>query len=271
VQPADAESGRTYEAACHWQNAEGLLQHAEADVLTIMDTCYAAASINKNTRHVTRSFETIAATHAYTRAPGKSSFTRALIDCLTELHGEAIKTGDRPFDTSRLHNRIMDRMRPRQNIPPLYNRNESLNARHICLAPILKSTIEQPRRVERAAGVLHLQVVFTKNRDLNEEETVRLCRALVQGAKDANLNITTLDWANFEPSPLDIGITVAIAVFLKAWIRRWRAKRMSLLDQIRERIRGRSQERQGDGMSPKRPRLSSPMRPQSPPATPGNV
>ena len=240
-------------------------------MLTIMDTCFAATSINKSTKHVTRSYETIAATHEYTRAPGPSSFTRALIDSLAELHGEATKSEDRPFDTSRLHNRIMDRMRPEHNLPPLFNRNESLNARHICLAPILKSAIEQQqRRVERAAGVLKLQVVFSKNRELDKDETTRLCRALVQGAKDANLNITALDWISFEPRPSHIEVTVAIAMLLKAWFRRWRARR-SLQTPVREQSRGRSQEPQGEGRSPKRLRLSSATGPRSPLTPPGNA
>lgn len=146
---------------------------------------------------ITRSFETIAATHVHTRGPGARSFTRALIKSLTDLQQEAVRKEQRPFDTFRLHNSIRRHMRRAHNIPPLFNRNESHNARHICIAPVSKSAPLRHRRSERVAGVLHLQVVFSKNRELNEEGTKLLGRSLADAAKSANPNITALDWVRF--------------------------------------------------------------------------
>ena len=217
----DPEIGENYEPSCHWQNAESLLQHAEADVLTIMDSCYSTASMNKALRHVARSYETIAASHSLTIGPGPNSFTRALIDALAELHGQ------RSFDTVRLHGRIDDIMRRKpeyHSLPRLYNRNESQNARPICIAPITSSVVSKPRRFEPATGVLHLQVVFSECRELNKKETSLLGSSLASAAKHANPNITALDWVMFDPDPLDVRTTLKAAVFLKAWIRRWRRK-----------------------------------------------
>lgn len=183
--------------------------------------------MNKALRHVTRSYETIAASHALARGPGPSSLTRALIIALKELREYIAKTEQRSFDTLRLHGRIDDIMRrayANHKLPRLYNRNESGNARHICLAPITRSVAPKAHRADRATGVLHLQVVFSKNRELSKDETLRLGSSLASAAKQANSSITALDWVMFDSHPLDARSTLKATVYLKAWARRWRSK-----------------------------------------------
>lgn len=111
TQTTKLDEDAQHEPVCRWKSAETHLKEARADVLTIMDSCWASAVINKNNRRVERSFETLAATHEYTRRPGPESFTRALIDSLSDLHPETTKIDQPPFDTSRLHARIDQRMR----------------------------------------------------------------------------------------------------------------------------------------------------------------
>lgn len=215
--------------------------------------------MNKAVKHVTRSFETIAASHDLTRGPGPKSLTRALIIALRKLRDDSGKTEQRPFDTLRLHGKIDDIMRrthPSHKLPRLYNRNESQNSRHICLAPIVRSAAPESRRAERAAGVLHLQVVFSKNRQLSREETMLLGSSLASAAKSANPNITALDWVRFDPRPLDVRSTMTVVIWLKAWIRRWRRKQGKLLcGQTQNLVRKRAQD-DGDVVElSKRPRL----------------
>jgi hypothetical protein len=123
------------------------LQDASADVLTIIDSCYAptigpersgSPALNHahgNHRNASRCFEIIAATRGHRLGSTEPSFTRALIETLIELQDESV----RPFDTSRLHRRVMDHMRPFAKIPPLYDRKNFMNTRHICLAPLPKT------------------------------------------------------------------------------------------------------------------------------------
>jgi hypothetical protein len=256
----ESRAAECYEPSCHWQNAESLLQHADADVLTIMDCCYSTASMNKALRHVTRSYETIAASHALTRGPGPSSLTRALIIALKELRDDIAKTEQRSFDTLRLHGHIDDIMRrayANHKLPRLYNRNESCNARHICLAPITSSVVPKTHRADRATGVLHLQVVFSKNRELSRDETLLLGSSLASAARKANPSITALDWVMFDPHPLDVRTTLQATVYLKAWVRKWRSKQRKLAcGRTRDFARKRDHD-EGDEVNPlKRQRLT---------------
>lgn len=238
-----------------------------------MDSCYASASIHKNGGHVTRSFETLAATHDLTEGPGDHSFTHALIKSLTELASDTAGKEEEhvPFDTSRLHNYIRREMLPHHHIPPIINRFPCLNSTHICLAPLAKSTSLKTKRAEPPAGILHLKVVFSKNRGLNKQETTKLGESLARGVKATSLNIITLDWVRFEPSPLDIRLTITVTVFLKAWIRNWRIKRQSGSNQSQARPRVEDPEQVEDGRPPKRLRPSLPTTAHSPLTPPGHV
>jgi hypothetical protein len=124
------------------------LQRAQADVLNIIDACYAMSSVhrpaiernnqgtsghnderskerendrkhapenaqsiaNEYTRNGTRSFETLAAAYKFTPKLGPSSFTRALIGALLEAHEQGVRAGFQRFDTSRLHSLIAESM-----------------------------------------------------------------------------------------------------------------------------------------------------------------
>lgn len=222
---------------------------------------------------MTRSFETLAATHDLTEAPGDHSFTHALIKSLTELASETAGEEKEhvPFDTSRLHNYIRREMLPDHHIPPILNRFPGLNSTHICLAPLTKSTSLKSKRSEPPAGVLHLKVVFSHNRGLSKQETTKLGETLARGVKATKLNIITLDWVRFEPSPLDIRLTITVTVFLKAWIRNWRIKRQSASNRSRARPRDEDPEEVEEDRPPKRLCSSFPTTAQSPLTPPEHV
>jgi hypothetical protein len=187
------------------------LQDASADVLTIIDSCYAptigpersgSPALNHahgNHRNASRCFEIIAATRGHRLGSTEPSFTRALIETLIELQDESV----RPFDTSRLHRRVMDHMRPFAKIPPLYDRKNFMNTRHICLAPLPKTAPYGPRQVEREASRWHLQIQLAEKSELNKQEITLLAASLAAAVKATDPDITALNWnwANFGSSP----------------------------------------------------------------------
>jgi hypothetical protein len=256
----EGENAPLYEPICSWKSADIHLQHAEADVLTILDSCYASAGINKNARHETRSFEILTAAHELTRRPGKSSFTHALMRSLEELHEETIGPEPRPFDTHRLHHYVSKSMSVDHDVPPLHDRMETLNARHICLAPLVKTPHTTLPRPQLAKGALHLKVVFAKNRELNEKEITKLGTSLAFAAKNANLDIIDLDYVEFDCSPPKIRITVAVTIYLRCWIRRWRLGKESRRDRISNHVHIHEPDQAEEEERPlKRPRFDSPM------------
>ena len=227
--------------------------------MTILDSCYASAGINKNARHETRSFEILTAAHELTRRPGKSSFTHALMRSLEELHGETTGPEPRPFDTHRLHHYVSKGMSADHDVPPLHDRMETLNARHICLAPLVKTPHQTLPRPQLAKGALHLKVVFAKNRELNEKEITKLGTSLAFAAKNANLDIIDLDYVEFDCSPPKIRITVAVTIYLRSWIRRWREGRVSRRNRITNGVHFHERDLTEEGRPLKRPRFDSPM------------
>jgi hypothetical protein len=195
---------------CSWKSADIHLRHAEADVLTIMDICYAhttsvAKSSGTSDAHfvcsdhgrATRSFEVIAAPQGGRVGFTEPSFTRALIESLIELQNESGW-----LDTSRLHSRAMDRMRPLVNIPRLYNRIGSRNTRHIRLAPLPKTVHQKLPQAERAASMIRLEIVFAEYFELSRKEITLLATSLATAVKVADLDITELNWVFFDPYPL---------------------------------------------------------------------
>lgn len=232
-------SNALHDPFCRWQGVETHLQDACADILTIVDSNYAAADIVNRSKDVDRLFETLAATNGSTDWPSASSFTRALIDSLIELHSKTSNVAHIPFNTSRLHDQIMRRMRLEHRfIPSLFRRVQEDNARHICLAPVIKDVSSASPEPSHIKGVLHLQVTFANNRELHNNEITRLASLLADAAKRADLNITALDWHSFEPRVPRIRITVGILRIIKDWIRRWRLNR-DLYGHTQERSRSR--------------------------------
>ena len=94
------------EARADWSRAEKHLasDDVEGDVLTILDTCY-SSNPQKSGKEDTRIFEMLSACgfDTTTAAPGKYSFTRALIDALKAI---ILEYPERSFTTFYLNHRI---------------------------------------------------------------------------------------------------------------------------------------------------------------------
>lgn len=135
-------------STCPWGTLRQQLQETQADVLNIIDTCFAINSVyrptnqrydynisdhaderaeecnddrnhapeneqsiaNEYSKNGTRAFETLAATDKLTPSPGPRSFTRALIGTLLDVHEQGVEAGFQRFDTSRLQSLVVERM-----------------------------------------------------------------------------------------------------------------------------------------------------------------
>lgn len=181
-----------------WKNADLLLKSADADVLTIMDCCY-AANVTKSDGNSPRAFETLAATVLVTPMPGPSSYTNALILTLKEEFKKYKANKLNRFDTYHLHDRICRRLGSQS--PRLLNRLPSSYNRHIRLRPLEPShelKAPPPAQANRSMSSMRLQIDFAKEK-LSREETTRLARYLAKAAKQEDLPITGLDMLEFAP------------------------------------------------------------------------
>jgi hypothetical protein len=180
---------------------------------------------------------------------------------LTDLRKETIgMKRPRPFDTHRLLHHIEEEMRPYHHVPPLIDRIATLNARHICLAPLVKKAEPSvPLQTQQSKAILHLQLGFAKSRELSKEEVTRLATSLAFAAKKEELNIIALDYVNFERSAPRIRITVSVYLVLQAWIRAWRRQRGFAGSRKRDRGIDHDSELVDEGRDPKRSRMDTPM------------
>ena len=167
----------------------------------------------------------------------------------------------RPFDTHRLLHHIEEEMRPYHHVPPLIDRNATLNARHICLAPLAKKTQPQvPLKPQQSKAVLHLQLGFAKSRELSKEEVTRLATSLAFAAKKEELHITALDYIKFERSVPRIRMTVSVYMVLQGFIRNWRLQRSFTGSRKRDRGLSLDSARAEEDRAAKRSRVDTPMR-----------
>lgn len=198
-QSADAE-GLTYPAEVRWDKGEAALEDTEADVLTIMDCCF-ASNIMKGVTDQTRTYETLAATghNLTTPKPGKRSYTRALIDSLKEELNRFEMNERRPFDTFKLNQRIKQRQNWSHQ-PQLFHRNHCAKSRHIRLAPLEKTAAPPTQQDLTCSGTLNLQLTFSKKSNLHGPEIAKLATKLAKAARKSDLGITALDWIGFTPN-----------------------------------------------------------------------
>ena len=183
---------------------------------------------------------------------------------LDDLRKETVSTErprPRPFDTHRLLHHIEEEMRPYHHVPPLIDRNATLNARHICLAPLVKKAEPQaPPKPRQSKAVLHLQLGFAKSRELSKEEVTRLATSLAFAAKKEELNVTALDYVKFERSVPRIRMTVSVYMVLQAFISKWRLQRSFAGSRKRDRGLGLDSARVEEDRALKKPRADTPMR-----------
>jgi len=215
----------TYPARAIWNNAErSLIEHADCDMLTIFDACYASNIHKAVQREDPRTYEMLTATghDKMTVGPGPKSFTTALVNSLKALLEES---GDKPFTTRQLCEKI--------NLHPHRRKNQSHNwsrfkryDRYIALAPLKKSLDERKKEYtqEDTRSLLTLSLPLTVAR-LNEDEIQALARALSKAVKEVKAPVKRVDWWKLRSS----GRTTNFAGLTRAhgFAKRWLHKHQS--------------------------------------------
>lgn len=200
----DRALGRNARAT--WNKAEDLLRHedVEGDVLTILDTCYSSNFV-KSTKDGHKRFELLSACaiDQTTEAPGKNSYTRALIDALKELLNE---DGEGPISTFRLYQRV--NMDPRRKDTPsqIWSRGKSAHhsEQHIFLAPLKLAkphALHPPGWRSKPKGYLTLRFGL-RDPTLNQQQIEFMTKALSKAfANKALMGLRKIEWVDMESAP----------------------------------------------------------------------
>lgn len=208
--------GRGFQKDAHanWNKAEQILKAEEidADVLTILDTCY-SSNIAKSARQSVRKFELLSACphDETTSSPGDRSFTRVLIDKLTQLADEY---NDKPFSTFHLNSLIC--MDPRRHDTPSQLWFRLPNEQNILLAPLQRKTDEPPKkkRVQlEPRGYLTLRLAIN-NESLTRPQIEYLAEKLSKAFGNKKLiGLRKIDWIDIKPAKISPFERVALAAY----------------------------------------------------------
>jgi hypothetical protein len=193
-------------ARATWNKAEDQLRHedVEGDVLTILDTCYASNFV-KSGRDGHKIFELLSACaiDQTTEAPGKNSYTRALIDAIkASLEEEP----DQPISTFRLCQRINIDDRRKDTPSQLWSRGKSThyNEQHIFLVPLKPAktiALHPPGYRPKAKGNLTLRFGL-RDSSLNQQQIEFMTKTLSKAfGKKAMVGLRRIDWMDIEPAP----------------------------------------------------------------------
>lgn len=219
-----AGNGLYQDAHANWNKAEDILKDdVDADVLTILDACY-ASNITKGAQKSTKKFELLCASGIdQITVAGRNSFTRALIDNLKDLLREY---GDKPFNTFHLNQRICMDKRRRDTPSALWLRLPSDS--NILLAP-LKPRTEHARHetsIARAPrGYLTLRFALrdeTLNREQIELFTQRLATAF---NNKKMIGLKRVDWGGIKSAKISYFERVGLAMYAVAQWKKFLARK----------------------------------------------
>lgn len=190
-------------ARASWTKAEDQLRHedVESDVLTILDTCY-SSNFAKSGKEGQKKFELLSACaiDQTTEAPGKNSYTRALIDALKELQDQ---DPEGQISTFRLYQRI--NMNPRRKDTPsqIWSRGKSTqhNDQHIFLAPLKPTQVNAFNWRPKPRSYLTLRFGL-RDPILNHEQIDFMTKTLSKAfGNKAMVGLRRVDWEGIEPAP----------------------------------------------------------------------
>ena len=177
-----------------WNHAERtLIEKVKANVLTIMDCCF-AGDLMRNVPEHGRTFEMIAASGigAPTPEPGENSFTRCLIRHLKELAVKSAGTYGSYFDT---HELVECMAKERFDSPPRVWRRIPGSSRHIEFRK-LKPKKERPTQspsISSHARFLHLGFAL-KHETINETQIRSLTKELPALFSSRGLPLVNIKW-----------------------------------------------------------------------------
>ncbi|KAF2444218.1 hypothetical protein P171DRAFT_361646 [Karstenula rhodostoma CBS 690.94] len=227
--------GFSQEARCNWNKIQDILldDDVEADVLSVLDTCY-SSNLAKGGKEETRTFELLSACaiDSTTAAPGDNSFTRALIDALKRLHGQY---GEKGFTTFHLNQGIALDKRRHDTPPQLWSLKQH-HGRHIHLAPLKPQQTRElkARRLHPLPrGYLTLRFAL-RDESLTQEQIEFLTLQLSKAFNNKLLvGLSRIDWLGIKPARTTYFGRAALAFFAIAqWKRVCDRQRKRRLDEV---------------------------------------
>ena len=198
----------------NWSRTEEWLcsDEVDGDVLAILDTAY-PRNLMRNRKRSTKKIEVLSACAvdehtAYN--PPKTTFTRTLIDALTNL----TESGDNSFTTLRL-NQVLTRERQKHGTSPQLWSMLQHNEGHIRLTP-LKTKKDRKLKSPRSRGYLTLGFAL-QGGSLNREQIDFLTKNLAKALNNkVYIKLDTIDWLGFRSTQTT---TLALATWA---IERWK-------------------------------------------------
>jgi hypothetical protein len=184
-------------ATAYWDKAEEPLLEGsmEADVLAILDCCFASAA-NKGQSNERRIYELIAACDVdeLTPEPGPNSFTSAFIQSMEKL---LTRDSSGSFTTMDL----LHEMSGRRPWPRLWNRLHQNGDRHVRLAHLNRSRAQDKEKrlqkmpLEKASLTLRFSL---KNDNASEDQLTKLGELLPGVFKAAGMPVRWIEWWKME-------------------------------------------------------------------------
>ncbi|KAJ4316065.1 hypothetical protein N0V94_005623 [Neodidymelliopsis sp. IMI 364377] len=182
-------------ASAIWCQAEKpLMEAAEADVLTLLDCCY-AGSAHKGADGECRTYELLAACHknGRTKGPGPNSFTTRLLDALERLLD---KPQHRPITMTRLADTIITCDGHGVSPPYLLDRLDDHLGRHVQLAPVNKRSKQENEAFQqrpREKSVVKMR--FSLEVDVLSPDLIeRWARELAKMHRKEKIPVRRIDW-----------------------------------------------------------------------------
>jgi hypothetical protein len=204
TQDPSKEKGFSNIARASWNMAEEQLrqQYVEADVLTILDTCY-SSNLVKSSRQEEKKFELLSACYfdETTAAPGPNSYTRAFIDAAKSFLDNDPK---RPISTFSLMQRINQDKRRIDTPSHLWgrSRNPQPNQEHIFLTPLSPAKADALHQYRpRAKGYLTLRFGL-RDATLNQAQIDYMAKLLTKAWNNKeSIGLRRIDCIEMKAAP----------------------------------------------------------------------
>jgi hypothetical protein len=181
-----------------WESAEEPLRSmASADVLAVLDCCFASTAAVKSSGNQTRAYQLLAASskEGLTSEPGEDSFTTALCDTLEELLRES---PDRTFPLIKLHGKINQKHGKESFLWDRLKQLESQTWGKIALGRLAPNSKRcesfQNKEQERASLTLRISL---KTDNLEDDVVEKLAGYIPKACEEAGLHVRGVDWVRF--------------------------------------------------------------------------
>ena len=182
----------------HWSGLHDLLEHAESDVLILLDCCAAATSISGSGSGVT---EVLAACGLETWSPGvgEHAFTRSLID---ELQYSG---GDHNLSVASLHQKVLSRIK---SWKPRFSNNGEYERMRTPIYTILSSEGKQ-RSIDLVPSLIEAPSIVDEKPLVNNQPSIDQVRpddnscypkVLISLSLEEDPVLNTIEWMQSVPA-----------------------------------------------------------------------